>query len=339
MRLLVFQDFFIPTESVLRVSRQLHRRLSTGLILAPLLALILAGCGSLYGSRSLHPPSVSFVTVDTDPDWSPDGKLLAFASSRWFGGICLIRPDGTGLRQIFHGNASDVDWSPDGRRIAFQGAGGIYVTGRRGGKPKRILRGQRFSLPAWAPDGRRLAVVADEPDLSMAIDVVNADGSALRRLLPPYVRKSNRHWGFVSASETEPSWSPDGRQIAMQAGDRRIVVVDVASGRRRTIAEGGYEPAWSPDGQLIAFQSKSGLWVANADGSGDPRELAENGGDPSWAPDSRSLVFEATYWYGRYWRRPQGLSVVGASGSGLRKLTYGHSVDDDPSWRGDLWPG
>jgi Tol biopolymer transport system component len=60
-----------------------------------------------------------------------------------------------------------------------------------------------------------------------------------------------------------------------------------------------------------------------------------NGGDPSWAPDSRSLVFEVRHWYGRYWRRPQSLSMVDAEGTSLQKLTFGDSVMDDPGWRGD----
>jgi WD40-like Beta Propeller Repeat len=65
-----------------------------------LLILVLVGCGS-------PEEPVSFLTVDTDPDWSPDGQLIAFASSRWLGGLFVIRPDGTGLRQLFRGNASN----------------------------------------------------------------------------------------------------------------------------------------------------------------------------------------------------------------------------------------
>lgn len=303
--------------------------MSRTLCVAFLLVLVSIGCG-----YQKAPGQVTFITVDTDPDWSPDGRLIAFASSRWLGGICLIRPDGKGLRQLFRGNASNVDWSPDGRRLAFQGHHGIYVISRAGGKSTRILAGA-YSLPAWAPDGRTLAVVRWERDLATAIYVVRRDGSGLRRLLPPSVPKSDSSWEAVAASETEPAWSPRGREIAFQAGDGQIVVADVNGGHRRVIATGAYEPAWSPDGRLLAFQSDSGLWIANADGSGDKRLLASNGGDPSWAPGSRSLVFEVRHWYSHEFRNPQSLSIVDVAATSLRKLTLGDSVMDDPAWRGD----
>jgi Tol biopolymer transport system component len=60
-----------------------------------------------------------------EPTWSPDGKRLAFASTR--GGtdglyaIFLINRDGTGLIQITDQglNAHYPAWSPDGRQLAF----------------------------------------------------------------------------------------------------------------------------------------------------------------------------------------------------------------------------
>jgi TolB protein len=59
---------------------------------------------------------------DLHPDWSPDGKWLAIASDR--SGqfeIWVVRPDGTGLRQVTSGPGTKTwpVWSPDGKRILF----------------------------------------------------------------------------------------------------------------------------------------------------------------------------------------------------------------------------
>lgn len=60
-----------------------------------------------------------------NPSWSPDGQRLAFTSTRGNSqqraGAFIIKPDGTGLRQV---TPSDLDashpvWSPDGKRLAF----------------------------------------------------------------------------------------------------------------------------------------------------------------------------------------------------------------------------
>ncbi len=204
-----------------------------------LLALLPVACTD-------YPKYVPFSTVDSDPDWSSDGRLIAFASTREDGstGIYVVRPDGRGLRRLFNGAASEVDWSPDGRRIAFVGANGIYVIRTDVRRPRRILRGRQFSLPAWAPDGHRLAVVKDERDLTTAIYVVRLDGRGLRRLLPPSLARSDPKWSTIAASETEPTWSPDGRQIAFESGNGRIVAVRIADGSRRQIASEGFSPAF-----------------------------------------------------------------------------------------------
>jgi Tol biopolymer transport system component len=253
-----------------------------------------------------------------------------------------VRPDGTALQRLFRGAASDVDWSPDGRRIAFRGEGGIRVL-RRGGRRSARILDQRFYLPVWAPDGRGLAVVKEERDLTTRIYIVRPDGTGLHELHPSHVSRSDPKWSILAGSETEPAWSPDGRRIACEEGDGRIVAVEVASGRGHVIATEGYEPAWSPNGKLIAFLSESALWVANADGSGDLHRLVSTegmpaaaylaGGNPSWAPDSQRIVFEVLLDRGRYLQRASALSMVDLAGEDLRTVTFGGSAWDDPSWR------
>ena len=288
-----------------------------------------------FGLWELTEPGeeVSFETADFAPDWSPDGRLIAFESSRGGGGIYLIDSSGHGLRRFLRGEASDVEWSPDGRRLAFVGKDGVYAVSATGGRAMRVVHGKVFSLPAWSPDGRRLAIVKEEPDFSTAIYTVGLDGRGFRRLLPRYhgAVGDARPGSPGALSETDPAWSPDGRSIAFQAGDGQIVTARIAAGRRRVIAgEGAYEPAWSPDGRLIAYQNQGELFVANADGSGHARRLAGDAGHPSWAPDSRRVVFEHYLYNNRVWgAHPSSLSIVDLAHGEIRKLTFGPTVPRD----------
>ena len=78
---------------------------------------------------------------DRDPNWSPDGGSLVFASDRdgsrgiWGG------PVGTFAR--WSSGASDFDpvFSPDGQRVAFERGGDIYVINARGGGEGRLTTG------------------------------------------------------------------------------------------------------------------------------------------------------------------------------------------------------
>jgi Tol biopolymer transport system component len=68
-----------------------------------------------------------------NPAWSPDGAYIAFRVRDV--GIHVIRPDGTGLRQLTNSTWGDylADWSPDGKHIVFNrhlrknGPGGFAI--------------------------------------------------------------------------------------------------------------------------------------------------------------------------------------------------------------------
>ncbi len=140
----------------------------------------------------------------------------------------------------------------------------------------RLLTGEdgHVSCPRWSPDGSLIAYVEKAEDAS-SLMVVPAAGGPPRRLGSP---------GRVVAGA--PSWSPDGRRLAVAAGtpaaaDRHVIrvtrrvfraegvglldtrplgidIVDVDGGGARTLVEEPEvfhctEPRWSPRGDRVLF--------------------------------------------------------------------------------------
>jgi Tol biopolymer transport system component len=237
----------------------------------------IAICGAPSGasSRIINPDDGTFRDIGQYPTLfnpcgipSPDGTLLlceTFSEDGSQNGIHTIRSsDGGGLRQITSNPGGDDvpgSWSPDGHRIVFQRFGPTDYEG---------------------------------------VFVVNANGTGLKRILPPEMQ----------ANCCTFNWSPQGNDIAFS----RHVTPDVHSslwivhsdgtGLRpvnvpSSLGCGGansdpstvgcLEPAWSPDGTKIAFASglnldvDGNIYVVNVDGTG-LTQVTHTGGSqvPDW---------------------------------------------------------
>ncbi|MFN0170314.1 MAG: TolB family protein [Bryobacteraceae bacterium] len=108
-------------------------------------------------------PFISSTRNELSPQFSPDGKRIAFTSDRSGSTeIWLSDSDGSHATPLtsFRGPITDLPrWSPDGRRIAFHSRPGgqaeIYVISAEGGKPQRLTDNPTDDVaPSWSRDGK-----------------------------------------------------------------------------------------------------------------------------------------------------------------------------------------
>jgi Tol biopolymer transport system component len=287
---------------------------------AAVVAVVLPAAGA--HSRPAVATVDSPVIGNDKPAWAPDGRRIAFTSFRnGFGDIWVIGVDGRNERRLTTHPAHDdhAAWSPDGSRIAFvssrDGNPEVYVMNADGSEQRRLTTSPaREYYPSWSPDGTRLVFQTDRsgrpqiatirPDGSDEVLVTGGTTTSARPSWSPsgeIAFSGNREGSFKlygmqpdgsqvrrlapSAShlaEMEPSWSPDGTQIAFVAlrdppvGNTEIYVLDVASGDSLRVTRyhaRDVDPTWSPDGKSLAFTRgpsayRTEVHVARVDGTG-----------------------------------------------------------------------
>lgn len=185
---------------------------------------------------------------DDSPCWSPDGKLIAFTSSREFNEDVFVVPaNGGAPRQLTFDSAADEvrGWSADSEWVVFDSyrevnaplrQGTIYKIRADGGQPKRLMdcTGHHGAL---SPDGSVLAFA---------------------RGMSPWWRKAYR------GSCDQDIW---------------LKPLDDSPAKRLTEYDGiDTDPMWSPDGESIYFLSDrdgiTNVWVMPQSG-GDARKVSD----------------------------------------------------------------
>jgi Tol biopolymer transport system component len=251
------------------------------------------------GTKHYH--AVVAVGNDAQPKWSPDGRLLAFASDAGGGyQIHVAKADGGHDRAVApsdRGNNIDPAWSPDGSQIVFASNRGggydLYVVNADGSDLHRLVDDPGTDrMPSWSPDGSQIAF-AGERDGNMDLYVVDVTGSNERRLTSDTSR------------DRSPVWSPDGERMVFvsgRSGSADLFSLDVSSGQTRQLTDGSatdVQPAWSPDGTRLAFVSdRAGNWnifTMPAGGGAVSQVTFDKAIDrgPSWSPDGTSVVFSS----------------------------------------------
>ena len=146
-------------------------------------------------------PHALTTSDDIDPTWSPDGSMIAFASSRAGARqLFVMNADGSNVRQVT--NLKDMggrsSWSPDGTRLAFY-AGlfenhNIYIINVDGTNLMQLTDGGDNLGPSWSPDGNWIAF-ASFRDGNNEIYIIHPDGTGLTRLTNSPISDWQPRWG------------------------------------------------------------------------------------------------------------------------------------------------
>lgn len=267
------------------------------------------------------PPSPS--TGDGSPQYSPDGKTIAFIrNTKDVEDIYLMPAAGGEPHRLTFDNRlmPGLAWMPDSREIIFSsnrgGASwGLWRISAGGGTPERVPVGSdRAYGPALSMKGHRLAYCTG---------IWNED--IWRIALGPNHRAGKpEKFIFSELVEEGPQYSPDGKRIAFQStrsGNFEIWRADADGTNLVQLTSMGGPltgtPRWSPDGRWIAFDTRPeahpNIHIVSSDGGPVRRFVNETSDDgvASWSHDGKWIYFASNRNGGwQVWKRT-------ADGSGV----------------------
>ena len=199
------------------------------------------------------------------PDYSPKGDAITFQA--YHGGtfhIWIMKPDGSGLRQVTDGHGDDREprFAPDGTKIAFasdrafQGSYDIWVIDVASGKLARWTSSPADEYePACSADGSEIAFVSGAGANGTTIQAVNAAGVSRILMTAP-----------AGAHLNSPSWSPDGKRIAytqFARGKSRLMISGERAGEGDDVFP--FPPTWLPGGHIL-YTGNGKIRVTTIDG-------------------------------------------------------------------------
>lgn len=284
---------------------------------------------------------------ETSPEWSPDGRQIAFLSSRASeddpAQLWVMPADGGEAEQItkLDGDVSDFDWAPDGKRLV---------------------------LVVADPDPDKLAEKNAKEDEKTTARPIVIDRFQFKIDEEGYLTDQREHLHLLDLAtrkteqltkgkfdEMLPSYSPDGKLIAFvtkrgedpdRSDNTDIYVIEPKAGAEprqvTTFAgsdvdpESDTRPAWSPDAsqlvyvqggapELIYYAVRHLAIVPVAGGSSRllAATLDRNPSNPRFSADGKKI------WFLLEEDRTQSLARIAATGGTIEKVAGGKRVISD----------
>jgi TolB protein len=257
------------------------------------------------GARDLH--------MQFEPRWSPDSTRVVY----WSGGKIIVADADSGQTHVIAGGpgltTDQPIWSADGSSVLdtltdTNDNTDIYVAQPDGSHIRRVFADPLpEGGPIWSPNGKQLAFIRyGSPPSLIVIDLAGHTHVLLRpaalvsSLSEPPLSLDGSGW------PAPPTWSPDGKRIAVDSS-RGVLSVDVRTGAVRQLNIFG-AVAWSKNGttaytdgadeSFIWFTGKRGAWKLRV-GDFQDSQYPEISDTPvagiaynlAWSPDGTKLAF------------------------------------------------
>jgi len=231
--------------------------------------IVYTASGTLHIFNLANSSDTSLGVSGSSPKFSLDGSKIVYQNR----GIWIINSAGPYSPQQLSATGGVPSFDPTGTQIAYTDYGIWRMNADGSNKTHLTLTGQQ---PSYSRDGSQIAY-NDAVGSSQQLFLINSDGTGARQVLtsgavidtvwspgPKVVMgvlSGRRNYQLSTFDPNAP-------------GSLTTLLTSSAT---------NYEPSWSPDDSHISWTASGGIWIMNADGS-NQRLVISGGRQGSWGP-------------------------------------------------------